>query len=574
MKLKSLYIEDYKNIKQQTFDFSSNTGYIALIGENGSGKSNLLEAISLIFNELFGISNPMRGIGKFWIEYELAGNTYLYGNIDKDKEEIPLEKSPKLPSALISCYSGEDMRLWNLAYQTYYMSFFKGAAKGNEYVPKTLYVSKYCWKIALVALLFSLDNEIVAFVKDKLHIDITKTTIQFSYSKDNYDSHDAAKWLNSVRAKYGENVISISDLRDEGLNNSKYTDLTDDKVIFYYLYFLSMPKKNEYKGQTINKMIDDIKIKIDNIDFDDLSEGEKKLILIECITKVLGDENSLILLDEPDAHTHIARKKELLNAIESFEGQTIMTTHSPVFVEIMQKKSPSNVFYIENGQINPDKNNLIKKLSAEELNMLDGSLYAKSGMYLLVEGKSDVKCIKEAMKRFNYKKLEDVAIISFNGTSNALEFYNQAFKDSLSCINKLIFLFDYDEAGYKAWENVGPVVLSPDSKGKCGRLFYQKDYSSLYNTKPKQDKSDEILMEDLFNEDSYQLVTNVVHLNKCKDFRNINWKQQLNTSKSGIKSTVDAIKYYIEDKCDTFTDDSWFDGFKPLLDKLLELFAL
>ena len=52
-RLKSVYIKDYKNIQDQTFDFSSNTGYIALIGLNGSGKSNLLEAISIIFNGLF-----------------------------------------------------------------------------------------------------------------------------------------------------------------------------------------------------------------------------------------------------------------------------------------------------------------------------------------------------------------------------------------------------------------------------------------------------------------------------------------------------------------------------------------
>ena len=52
MRLKSLYINDYKNIKEQTFDFSDNTGYIALIGLNGSGKSNLLEAIALVFNGL------------------------------------------------------------------------------------------------------------------------------------------------------------------------------------------------------------------------------------------------------------------------------------------------------------------------------------------------------------------------------------------------------------------------------------------------------------------------------------------------------------------------------------------
>ena len=74
---------------------------------------------------------------------------------------------------------------------------------------------------------------------------------------------------------------------------------------------------------------------VSKIEFDNLSEGEKKLILIECITKILGDEKSLVLLDEPDAHTHIAMKKNLLKLISEFEGQTILTSHSPVFVDMM-----------------------------------------------------------------------------------------------------------------------------------------------------------------------------------------------------------------------------------------------
>ncbi len=57
MRLQSLYIKEYKNIKDQSFDFSGNTGYIALIGLNGSGKSNLLEAISMIFDDLYGITH-------------------------------------------------------------------------------------------------------------------------------------------------------------------------------------------------------------------------------------------------------------------------------------------------------------------------------------------------------------------------------------------------------------------------------------------------------------------------------------------------------------------------------------
>lgn len=51
-RLKTLYIKDYKNIHEQTFQFPTTTSYEALIGLNGSGKSNILEAISLIFKGL------------------------------------------------------------------------------------------------------------------------------------------------------------------------------------------------------------------------------------------------------------------------------------------------------------------------------------------------------------------------------------------------------------------------------------------------------------------------------------------------------------------------------------------
>ena len=38
MKLLSVYIEKYKNL-EGSYDFTNQDGYIALIGENGSGKS-------------------------------------------------------------------------------------------------------------------------------------------------------------------------------------------------------------------------------------------------------------------------------------------------------------------------------------------------------------------------------------------------------------------------------------------------------------------------------------------------------------------------------------------------------
>ncbi len=51
MRIKSLWVSEYKNIVNKRFDFDK--GFIALlVGRNGLGKSNVLEIIVSIFKEL------------------------------------------------------------------------------------------------------------------------------------------------------------------------------------------------------------------------------------------------------------------------------------------------------------------------------------------------------------------------------------------------------------------------------------------------------------------------------------------------------------------------------------------
>ena len=74
MDLKRLTIHNYKNING-TYSFENSKGYVALIGLNGSGKSNLLEAISIIFDGL--INNGGTGIPfDYEIEYGINGHIY------------------------------------------------------------------------------------------------------------------------------------------------------------------------------------------------------------------------------------------------------------------------------------------------------------------------------------------------------------------------------------------------------------------------------------------------------------------------------------------------------------------
>lgn len=588
MRLKSVYIKEYKNIKDQTFDFSANTGYIALIGLNGSGKSNLLEAISLIFDDLYGIPHSEQ-LNGYTITYEIGDASYTYTTLDEHDNVIPLEKGDKVcPSSVIACYSGEDLRLWHMAYEDYYMQYFRDAIRDKSFSPLIVYINKYCWKIALVSLLCSSKAKVKEFLNNILSInDIRSVDIHLEADEEKrakFADHTACRWYDYIKRLQDEderhmvnaNVIATTDMMTYGAPSAQAPD-----YLFQFLFLLALPEKNAEKGQTVDKLITDISITIDGISFDNLSEGEKKMILIECITQVLGNENSLILLDEPDAHVHVALKKELLKTVIQFKGQTVFTTHSPMFLnKHWDGYDDNNIYYISDGKSeSTDLLNKLCELTDNTIDYFEGAFILSSKKILVVEGKNDDRYLKKAMSIFakrdvKYQKLNEIAVFSANSASAAEVIYNQIISPCIDKIEKVAFLFDYDDGGWKdGWKKIKAIH---DTNPKIIPMFYQDNYSSsAYPTSDtdvisangeKSIKSDKSYMvEDLFSEDSYSsIITPVITARKHKDFRKINF---------GKKGTAGAIKDYIEKNYNTFNDD-WYDGFQPVLDKLLDVFNL
>ena len=52
MRLDAVTIGAWKNLKDFCVDFDEDSPYTVLVGENGAGKSNLIEALTLIFRNL------------------------------------------------------------------------------------------------------------------------------------------------------------------------------------------------------------------------------------------------------------------------------------------------------------------------------------------------------------------------------------------------------------------------------------------------------------------------------------------------------------------------------------------
>lgn len=571
MKLKSLTIKGngYKNLKD-TFPFEKNNGYIALIGLNGSGKSNLIEAISIIFDKL--INNKGKDIPfDYSIEYEITDNTYIISKeaFIKNGKEYGINKI-EFPSSIIACYSGEDKRLWSLAYEDYHYSYFKQAVKGARFNPSLLYIDKSCWNIAFLSLLCSEDPDVKSFLKDKLNV-TSPADIEIDFTIDDtrrtaFRQHSALNWFDRIcsngKTRVNGNLLFSTDIM---LAGKTVPNTEKAKTVFSFLYLLSQAEKKAKKNN-IQRLIIYIKIKVNGICFDDLSEGEKKLILIECITKVLGDEKSLLLLDEPDAHTHIAMKKDLLKLISEFDGQTIMTTHSPMFLNKRWNGfNENNIFYMQCGQIENTKTlDSLAKLTGNEIDYFDSAYVLGAKNLLIVEGPNDKRYLERAisiflMKDAKYQRLSSIAILPGNSAGNAKALYDLVLERKIDKMDKVVYLFDYDGGGYDGYKAIQQI-----NDLKVKGLFYQHDYSQVVDLSNKPQDKDTVMVEDFFSIEAYANVIAQEEIKKkhsYKDFRNF---------KTNISS---AIKTHIERHYNSrdFKIER-YEGFRPVLDKLLEIF--
>jgi ABC-type multidrug transport system ATPase subunit len=559
MRLISLYIDDYKNIKKQTFDFSANTGYIALIGLNGSGKSNLLEAISLIFQGLFDKKEiPF----DYEIKYEMDGHLYERKKRSAKKDSFRVKDvEMQYPSSVVACYSGEDLRLWHMAYEDYYMHYFKSAIDGKLLTPKLIYINRYCWEIALIALMCSDNLDIKSFLKSNFDItdlDDIEISFKFAENDDNFKKHNALKWIKRIKEKCLDSEGKATLKSFFSYDFPLIPNQTKESTIFHYLYLLSQPKKNPEKGNNVDKYITKIRIANKGIPSFSFSEGHKKLILIECITKVLGNKESIILFDEPDAHVHIALKKEILTCINDFGGQTLLTTHSPMFVNQM---SDNNIYPIIDGKVLPhEKRALIQKITNNEINYIDGACIVSSKYMLVTEGPDDIYHIKSAISAFStkdnkFKELDKISFVYMGGAKGVDNYYDEILKSLYDTMTKIVFAFDYDEEGREGAKMVQRLIDS--GKTKLQYVFYHKTY-------PVPEPNVDFYLEDFFERTAY-IDVQLPIINGVPSFAEL---KKASTWANSIKKRIQ------KHKSDKSLSPKDYNGFQAFLEQLILSFAL
>lgn len=576
MKLKSVYIEKYKNLSPLTIDFELGNGLTMLVGNNGSGKSNVLEAISGIFHDLFKGKDSRKIKCDYKLQYTLneincvieQTNGFLrcYGPKFKRREYFIEENAPH---NIIGLYSGEEDRLWTSFYETYYKSYIK-RIKTNRHQERMrlMLINKYYWNVALLTLLLSGNETLKPFIENDLGI-TSISTIELKFNFKYFDDvNELLKtFINRINPDHKSKIeCNLEDLR----NSIFYSALTDengnkllaeigitDTEVFQNLTQAYMPK-NE-------KIIKDIIIQIDDdITVEQLSEGEKKLILVKTVLEILSDEKTLVLMDEPDAHLHEGRKPALCNMMREYPNrQIVIATHSPIMAQIANEKELL-MLELENGKstiLTDEKIEKIKKLSGTSWDVIGQGMMLKSNRPLVVfEGKTDVKYVKRAidlLKNDNpsYDQLQ-VDFMSAGGADN-MQFFITDLLEVIPNSKKVIVFFDRDNEGQTGAATLLNLTTSDEAIAHYDDVKQNNLTVSFIPYKTGVTGGD-FLIEDYFSWDKTvkPMVDKAIE-NSHHPFKN-------------LPKLSSRIKKGLEDKHMTFAKEE-FEGFITLLDKIVKL---
>lgn len=463
MKLISLKVKsNFRNLNGLKLSMSDKNDTYVLIGNNGTGKTNILEALSSIFYSLF-LKKPFEfsfvllyklGDNSYRISNDITTNrtTYKKDNIVVDEQEITF------PNRIICNYSGEDTRLWDNYYKEPYSNYIAGIKRNTAYdTLKMVYIDRSMWRYVLLSMISARTTNTAFddFLANKLNIKADDpVSVEMHINRDR---------LRTWRDNQVKHLVQTVVNRQNAIGSDASTDIS----VFNPLDDQPRELFNKYVGA--DDLIRGLTItNKDGVEVGYLSEGEKKMMVILFILESLSDERTLVLMDEPDSHIHISRKTELNDMFNRMSHRSnLITSHSPT---LTAKFNPDCIIMLDrkaDGRAEIiDKNNvdLVSRLTdgiwtAQRQNIF----LASHDDILLVEGTSDITFINTALTYFHSQgKYTDLSFefIPCGGASHMKDFAS-IFKPKDE--QMVIGLLDGDKAGR---ESMCKIIKAPGTGAK------------------------------------------------------------------------------------------------------------
>lgn len=284
------------------------------------------------------------------------------------------DKSQYLPKYVFSYYSGISNRLLE-HFDRHQTRFYKALLDGVDAPPRPLFYARqiHSYFVLMAFYAFS-DKKINKFLEEFLGI-IGLESVLFVlkepiWAKNKKEAEPANFWTakgvvrNFLDELWNASMAPIvqednvrEDFRRSHIQEQLYLFISNQEKLIEIAkkYGTNTEFFKSLESTYISDLIQEVRVKVKKVNvkgeitFKELSEGEQQLLTVLGLLRFTKEDESLILLDEPDTHLNPLWKWKYMNLLEEYSGkddtsQILMTTHDPLVIGGLTKEE-IRIFY-------------------------------------------------------------------------------------------------------------------------------------------------------------------------------------------------------------------------------------
>lgn len=509
MRLRSVWISHYKNLRDFSIAFEGDGFIDIFVGKNGSGKSNFLEALIEIFDHI-GLSRAgVQGPGfDYELAYEIGGEQVKLAWRDDDfsvngrggRQSIG-ERTP-FPDHLLVYYSGQNEKVSSLV-ERYEQRFRDSLRRATGPIPPRIVgIGPTCKKLLVVTMLLLPEENVarqilcqkLGILNCRRAIDLTISRPDFA-PRDDHDPLDPEQIFWGVKGYAGDFLQMLLGSIEGGFTPAQLYD----REAGVYRLTCNVDRLREALGDesgvTLFRSLDALRVlgMLDDVQLpfalehlavsglDLFSDGQFQSVYLFAVAELFKHLNCVALLDEPDAFLHPEWQFEFLkqvNAISDEAARTnhfLLTSHS---ASTVAGEADGRVRMFEAGEAGVSarpsaKAELIRSLSAglitfsetEAALNIEQLVANTTGSVLFTEGVTDAEILKTAWDKLFPGQPRTFDIVQCFDCGHLRK---QMVRQELYQANPgrtFFALFDFDNA-YGDWAAVGGVNAAAVAAGR------------------------------------------------------------------------------------------------------------
>jgi energy-coupling factor transporter ATP-binding protein EcfA2 len=546
MRLTSVYIGHYKNLQDFTLSFDNNSFIDVFVGKNGTGKSNLFEALIEIFRHIKDYDRDKAPCDfNYRIEFEIGGKattvSWNSGTLNiNDIERKTIGKVP-LPDNVLIYYSGHNVTVAGLVEQ--YEDAFRKRIKHAD-VDETRYFIGIGqeYKELLLAMILMQPETCKArkFICQKLGIETISSEVRLVLERPDYaadsrfdieinDETDRYWQPKGITKSFLDRLhCCIKDATGNPVRSEGYFP-SEDRYILYFDIVKIRETFADLKPQELFRQFDNLKTlgmlteitiplkltggKDANTAY--FSDGQFQSVYIYSIVELFKDRNCITLLDEPDSFLHPEWQFDFLKQvfeitdIAAKNNHVLMSSHSAVTL-IPHDRQKIKFFDIKDNQANCydlPKSIAIKKLSADLIKYSEqdtllsilNTIQIANKPVLFTEGSTDPIILKTAWNKLYEKEMPFIPFYAFSCTYIKQLLTDNRIHNEMGKL-PVFALFDFDKA-FDQWNGLNGAVSEMDPrKGMIKKWAGGESYALMLPVPTNADIQKQVICNEVTGE--------------------------------------------------------------------------